>query len=139
MFGVLDTSTSALVAQRIRMDTIAGNIANAWTTADAEGNPSPYRRRVALFEPGNPSGIDSKAGVHVARIVEDPSPPRLVYDPGHPHAIQGGRLDGYVRYPNVDLGTEMVNAIEAMRAYEANITAMEVTKSMIAASLRLLA
>lgn len=139
MFGALEISTSALVAQRIRMDTIAGNLANAFTTVDKYGNASPYRRRVALFEPTNPAGTASKAGVHVARIVEDPSGPRMVYDPGHPLAIKGGELDGYVLYPNVDVGTEMVNAIEAMRAYEANITVMEVTKSMISASLRLLA
>jgi len=139
MFGALEVSTSGLVAQRTWMDTIAGNIANAFTTADANGNPVPYARRVALFEPTNPDGAASKAGVHVSRIIEDPSPPRLVYDPSHPHAVQGGALDGYVRYPNVDVGNEMVNAMLAVRAYEANVTAIEVTKDMVAASLRLLA
>lgn len=138
MFGALEVSTSGLIAQRTWMDTIAGNIANAYTTADADGNPVPYARRVALFEPTNPAGVESKAGVHVARIVKDPSAPRLVYDPSHPHAIHGGRLDGYVRYPNVDVGNEMVNAMLAVRAYEANVTAIEVTKDMTAASLRLL-
>jgi len=139
MFGALETSTSGLVAQRIRLDTIAGNVANAWTTVDEQGNVSPYRRRVALFEAVAPRRGESAAGVRVARVVEDPSPPRLVYDPGHPHAARGGRYDGYVRYPNVDLGTEMVNAMVAARAYEANIAAMQVTKSMMSASLRLLA
>lgn len=139
MFGALEVSTSGLVAQRTWMDTIAGNIANAFTTADADGNAVPYSRRVALFEPTNPAGQASKAGVHVARIIDDPSPPRLEYDPSHPHAMRGGAQDGYVQYPNVDLGNEMVNAMLAVRAYEANVTAIEVTKDMVAASLRLLA
>jgi len=139
MFTSLNISTSALVAQRVRMDVVAGNIANAFTTADASGKPNPYRRRVVIFEPGDPAGGPGAPGVHVARIEQDPSEFRLVYDPGHPHAIKSGPLKGYVRYPNVDLATEMVNAIEAARAYEANVTAFEVAKAMISQSIRLLA
>lgn len=136
MFGSLDISTSALVAQRIRLDTIAGNIANAQTTQRADGQEGPYKRRVALFAPGDGKG---NAGVHVEEVVEDPSPPRMVHQPDHPHAIKSGPQQGYVRYPNVDMGTEMVNAMLASRAYEANITAMQVTKSMISSTFRLLA
>jgi flagellar basal-body rod protein FlgC len=136
MFGALDISTSALVAQRVRMDTIAGNIANAEATMRADGQPGPFKRRMAIFETGDGK---SGAGVHVSEIREDPSPGRFVYDPGHPHAIQSGAYRGYVQYPNVDLGTEMVNAMLASRAYEANISAMEVTKSMMSATMRLLA
>lgn len=132
MFGTLDVSTSGLVAQRIRMDTIAGNVANAFATRRADGEPGPFRRKVALFETGDGRGA---AGVHVQRIVEDPSEPRYVLEPGHPDADERG----YVAYPNVDVSTEMVNMIEAARAYEANVTAMEMTKTMMANTLRLLA
>ena len=72
-------------------------------------------------------------------IVKDPQPFREEYDPGHPDAIQSGPKQGLVRYPNVDYATEMINALDAARAYEANVTVMEITKSMTAASLRLLA
>ncbi len=136
MFGALDTSTSALVAQRVRMDTIMGNIANAEATRRADGRPGPYRRRVVLFEAGDGKG---GPGVHVRKVVEDPSPGRMRLEPGHPDAIRTGRWQGYVEYPNVDIGTEMVNAMLASRAYEANISAIEVTKGMLSSTLRLLA
>ncbi len=135
MYGALDISTSALVAQRIRMDTIAGNVANASTPADPDGEPEPYRRRLAIFSPGNPAAGRDAPGVHVAKVLEDPSPPDLRYDPGHPMAND----KGYVAYPNVKLSTEMINAVEANRAYEANVTVMGATKSMISAALKLLA
>lgn len=135
MFGSLDISTSALVAQRIRMDTIAGNVANAQATRRADGEPGPYRRRVAVFEPVAARG---GPGVRVAEIQEDPSPGRMHFDPGHPDAIRSGPQAGYVEYPNVDLATEMVDAMLASRAYEANIAAIDVTKNMISSSLRLL-
>ncbi len=135
MFGSLDISTSALVAQRIRLDTIAGNIANAQATRRADGQPGPYQRRVALFAAGDARG---RAGVHVEDVREDTSPPRLVYEPGHPDAFQTGPQKGYVAYPNVDYATEMVDAMLASRAYEANIAAIDVTKNMMSSTLRLL-
>jgi flagellar basal-body rod protein FlgC len=139
MFGSLDISTSALVAQRTRLNVIAGNIANMQATRDADGRPNPYRRRVALLAAGNPAAGPNAPGVHVQRIVEDPQPFREVYDPGHPDAVPSGPKKGLVRYPNVDHATEMINALDAARAYEANVTVMEITKSMTASSLRLLA
>jgi flagellar basal-body rod protein FlgC len=139
MFGALDTATSGLIAQRIRMDTIAGNIANMHATRRLDGRPGPYRRRVALFAAGDPARGREAPGVHVSRIVEDPSPERLIWDPNHPHAIQSGERKGYVRMPNVELSTEMINAIEAARAYEANATVADAVKNMISSSLRLLA
>jgi len=139
MFGSLDTSASALTAQRIQMDTIAGNVANLHATRDADGNSNPYRRRVALFSTGNPNAGRNAPGVHVRAIVEDPAPFRQEFNPSHPDAIQSGPRQGYVRMPNVDLSTEMINALFAARVYEANVTVMEVTKSMAASSLRLLA
>ena len=136
MFGSLDISTSGLVAQRIRLDTIAGNIANAQATRREDGVPGPYKRRMALFSVGDGKG---GPGVHVKKVVEDPSRGNLVYEPSHPDAIQSGPKRGYVEYPNVDYPTEMVNAMTASRAYQANITAMQVTKDMMSSTLRLLA
>jgi flagellar basal-body rod protein FlgC len=134
MFNALDISASGLQAQRTRLDTIAANIANQNTTRDADGKLSPYRRRFAVFASGQP-GRPGAAGVHVREIKLDQSGFRRVYEPSHPDAGK----DGYVLYPNIDLTTEYVNALEASRAYEANVTTMEVTKSMVNASLRLLA
>ena len=139
MYGALAISASALTAQRIRIDTIAGNVANAFSTELPGGPKSVFQRRVALFASGNPAAGRNAPGVHVARIIKDPSPPRLVYDEHHPHAIQSGPQKGYVQYPNVDLPTEMINAMEAARAYEANIAVMDMTKTIISASLRMLA
>ncbi|MBI4578514.1 MAG: flagellar basal body rod protein FlgC [Planctomycetes bacterium] len=136
MFGSLDISTSALVAQRARLDTIAGNIANAYTTRRADGQAGPYQRRFVVVSPGDGKG---GPGAHVERVMQDPSPGRMLFEPDHPDAIGSGRWKGYVEYPNVEPITEMTNAMMASRAYEANIAAMDVTKRMIASSLRLLA
>ena len=136
MFGSLDVSTSALVAQRVRLDTIAGNVANAYTLHRADGQPGPYQRRFAVFASGDGKG---GAGVHVEKVAEDASPPRMVYEPDHPDAIPEGRWKGYVAYPNVEPITEMTNAMLASRAYEANLSVMDATKRMIASSMRILA
>ncbi|NLY42663.1 MAG: flagellar basal body rod protein FlgC [Clostridiaceae bacterium] len=130
-----DISASGLTAQRVRMDLIAQNISNADTTRTESGMP--YRRKVAVFEQreGGMSFSDylSKSsknvnvnGVRVSRITEDPSPFKRVYNPGHPDADE----DGYVLMPNVDIMTEMVNMISATRSYEANVAAINSTKSM---------
>jgi flagellar basal-body rod protein FlgC len=134
MFNTLDIGASALTAQRIRMDTIAGNVANINTTRNAKGEAIPYRRRFVLFAPGQP-GESDKAGVHVQKIELDRSPFQRRFDPGHPDADK----DGYVQYPNVDLAIEQVNMLEASRAYEANVTMIDTTKAMITATLRLIA
>jgi len=133
MFGALDISTSGLVAQRIQLDTIAGNIANSNVTRRTDGKVGPYLRQVALVSAGDGRG---GPGVHVPKIVEDTQQkPRAVKDPGHPDADK----DGYVYYPNVDMATEMINAMVAVRAYEANVTAIEATKSILNNTLRILA
>jgi flagellar basal-body rod protein FlgC len=134
MFDVLDMGASGLQAQRTRMDTIAGNIVNANTTRNAQGQPIPYRRRFVLFAPGQ-AGNPEQPGVRVQEIRLDQSPFQKRYEPGHPDAD----ADGYVKYPNIDLAMEYVNALEASRAYEANVTMMEVSKQMLNASLRLIA
>jgi flagellar basal-body rod protein FlgC len=142
-FSALDVSASGLTAQRLRMDTISQNIANANTTRTEKGTP--YRRKVVVFEeksPGTPfsqylsessKGRIAGNGVRVARIDEDPSDFRKVYDPGHPDADN----EGYVRMPNVDILTEMVNMISATRSYEANVTAINTTKSMAVKALEI--
>jgi flagellar basal-body rod protein FlgC len=134
MFDILDMGASGLAAQRARLDTIAGNIANINTTHDASGKVNPYRRRFVLLSAGQ-ADDPTKPGVHVSSIQEDPSPLTQKYDPGNPDADK----DGYVQYPNVDLSIEFVNALEASRAYEANVTMMETAKSMFSSTLRLLA
>ena len=139
MYGILDTSTSALVAQRTNLDVIAGNIAMKDVTRDVNGVSEPYRRRVPLFAPGDPSRGRDAPGVHVAKIVEDPSPFSLRYDPGHADAIKRGELEGYVKVSNVNHHTEMVNAMTAQRAYEANISVIEMFKAMAQSTLQLIA
>jgi flagellar basal-body rod protein FlgC len=116
------------------MDTIAGNIANINTLRDANGKPNPYRRRFVVFAPGQ-ANDPSKPGVHVKSVQLDQSPLPKRFDPGNPDADK----DGYVTYPNVDLSIEFVNALEASRAYEANVTMMDTAKSMFNSSLRILA
>ena len=133
MFDALDTGASGLLAQRTRLDTIAANIANANTTHDATGKVSPYRRRFVVFASGQ-ADQSGKPGVRVANVQLDASPLQRRFEPGHPDAD----AQGYVSYPNIDLALEYVNALEASRAYEANVSMMEVTKAMINASLRLI-
>ena len=133
MFGALDTSTSGLIAQRTRLNTIAANLANANTVTHDGVTNEPFRRRIPLLAPGDPSTNDP-AGVHVAEIELDPAPFRRKYQPGHPLADG----DGYVKYPNIDFIVEQINALEASRSYEANIAAAEATKRMMQASLDLL-
>ncbi len=135
-FSSLEIGASALTAQRLRMDTISQNIANANTTRTEDGTP--YRRRLVIFEEKAPSAPFSEylskaskdryigSGVRVAKIVEDSTPLKKIYDPGNPDAD----AEGYVQMPNVDIVTEMVNMISATRAYEANVTSINTTKSI---------
>jgi flagellar basal-body rod protein FlgC len=134
MYGALDISTSALVAQRTRLNVITANIANQKSILNEAGAYEPYRRRFAVFAPGDPAR-GSADGVHVASIATDAAPLRPSLEPGSPFAD----ADGYVYYPNVDPVIEAMNAMEAQRAYEANITAVEATKSMFGVALRLIA
>lgn len=138
MFGSLDISTSALTAYRTQLDVIAGNLAMKDVTRDAAGNPAPYRRHVALFSAGRGVG-DDRPGVHVDSITTDTSPFPLRWAPHHVDAIREGKNKGFVRVSNVDYHTEMVNAMTAARAYEANISVMEMSKRMSSTALRLIA
>lgn len=130
MLSTFDVSTTGMIAQRVRMDTIAGNIASANVSVDQYGRNNPYRRREVLFAPSS----DGANGVRVMGIHEDDGF-QLRHKPDHPLANE----QGYVKYPNVSVTKEHIDAIEAARAYEANVAAMNITKSMLFSSLRLLA
>ena len=144
MFGGMEISGSALTAQRLRMNVTAENIANAETTKGADGNP--YRRKeVTLQSVGQAGTFGSQlsramgtsgvapGGVQATEIAEDQTNGKLVYDPSHPDADE----QGYIRMPNVDTVTEMVDLIDAQRAYEANVTAMSAAKQMFAKTLEI--
>lgn len=162
LFRALAISASGLSAQRVRIETIAQNIANAQTTRTSQGGP--YRRQVvelqAVYDatpsaefgehlkrellrtshekhfPYGPTVEDLQgegAGVRVAGIVEDPTEGPLVYDPGHPDAD----ANGYVRMPNVDINTEMADLMIARRVYEANATVFESAKAILRRSVDL--
>jgi flagellar basal-body rod protein FlgC len=131
VFSALEVAASGLSAERIRMNTIAGNLANARTTRVEGGGP--YRRLDPIFEAvpldrerGIMSSDSGVSLVRVARIQPDQRPGMLVYEPGHPDA----NAAGYVEYPNVNAVEEMVNMITASRAYEAGVTSIESIKQM---------
>ncbi len=126
-----DVSASALVAERARMRIVASNIANANTTRSHEGGP--YKRHFAILEshPGPTPGLEN--GVHIKHVMTDTTAPRMVYDPSHPDADK----DGYVAYPNVDMLSEVTDMKTATMAYQANISAINATKQMISASLKI--
>ena len=133
-FSAINVSSSALTAERTRMNLISSNLANANSTRTPEGGP--YKRKDAVFsatpmENRFNRALDGATGqqvhhVKVSQIVEDQNPPRLQYDPGHPDA----NPQGYVAMPNVNVVEEMTDMIGATRAYEANITAVQAAKSM---------
>lgn len=131
----LDISGSALAAHRIRMNTIANNMANVNTTRNDNGFREIFRRKEVVFKTGNPVETGSpKYGVRVKEVIPDMAAFRKVYEPDHPDADK----HGYVEMPNVRTPLEMIDMIEASRAYEANLTAIQVTKSMNQKSLELL-
>ncbi|HHX23627.1 MAG TPA: flagellar basal body rod protein FlgC [Thermoanaerobacterales bacterium] len=137
-FNSLDISASGLTAQRLRLDVISNNIANVNTTRTEEGGP--YRRQRVIFQESKTNGSFSNAfrkyqskGVKAVAIDKDDAPFKLLYDPNHPDADPSG----YVRMPNVNIVTEMVDMISATRSYEANITAINSTKSMISKTLEI--
>ena len=132
LFDALNVSASGMSAERLRMDVIASNLANANTTRGADGQP--YRRQEVILQEKSPSFGEVLGGVMVAGIVDDPTPPRRVYDPGHPDADK----NGYVTMPNVNTVTEMTDLISSSRAYEANVTAMQTAKTMFSKTLDLL-
>lgn len=139
MISSLDISTSALVAQRTRLNTVSGNIANISSLVDETGNPSPYQARRVVFQSDDSLGSGDAAGVKVSEVLVDQSEPLYRYQPEHPLAIEEGEWQGYVAYPNIDLTTQMVDAMESTRAYEANVGVIEISKDMSRQRLTILA
>lgn len=133
-FKAMNISSSGLAAQRVRMNVLSSNLANAQTTRTPEGGP--YKRKDVVFSAtpaGNPfeDFLDESYGtqlrdVKVVDVHSDQKAPRRVFDPSHPDAAK----DGYVEMPNIQVMTEMVNMIAATRAYEANTTALNSAKQM---------
>lgn len=150
IFSSMNTTASALTAQRLRMDVISSNIANVDTTRakQVDGEWEPYRRKsITLTEQtgqfsnflNTAMGKSKEAkstgkGVKVTQIKDDNETPfKLVYNPTHPDANE----DGYVEMPNVDLLTEMVDLVSASRSYEANVTVFNANKSMLTKALEI--
>lgn len=135
----LDIGKNALSAQRLRMDVITQNIANAETTKTEDGGP--YRRQLVVFEEkksfkkilGQKTGKVDYDGVTVAKVVKDDSPFTPVYDPTNPDANE----QGYVMMPNVDRTKETLDLMAATRSYEANVTAMNAVKAMAQRALQI--
>jgi flagellar basal-body rod protein FlgC len=146
LFGLIETSGSAMQAERVRAEIVATNMANAETTRTESGGP--YRRQHIVFaanqsDPEFGSALDHASrgwpgqdlqppgGVHIAQVLDDPAPPLKRYDPGHPDAAS----DGYVAYPDINPLTEMVDLMGATRAYGLNSSAVQAEKGMIASAI----
>lgn len=132
LFGGMRISASALSVERLRMNVIAENIANAETTRTVEGGP--YRRKQVVVAQAA-GDLPAGGGVQAAGVVQDQSPDRLLFDPSSPDA----NAAGYVRMPNIDLPLEMVDLMSATRAYEVNATAFATQKQTQERTLELLA
>jgi flagellar basal-body rod protein FlgC len=135
MLRTLDISRSALVAQRERMNVIAGNIANANTTHNARGEPEAFQRRYVEFFSESTRGRNVEGEVGFRVHVDQTNEPRLVHDPGHPDADP---TTGYVEYPSINAIDEMADMVLASRAYEANTVAIQMARQMADQTLRLL-
>ncbi|MFL5963055.1 MAG: flagellar basal body rod protein FlgC [Gaiellaceae bacterium] len=133
IFSSFGISASGMAAERLRLDVIAENLANADSTKGADGTPYKRKEVVLAQAPGSSFG-DVLNGVQVSAIASDTSPGKRVYDPGHPDADP----QGYVTLPNVNPVTEMVDMISAQRSYDANVQAMNTAKSMFSRALDLL-
>ena len=148
MFSSINTAASGLTAQKLRLDVVADNIANATTTRTATGGA--FRRSRVVFRPRVdqpywrspflPSYLQDEVGkgVRVAKVEKDyDTELRWVYDPTHPDAVKSGPRTGYVEYPNVNIVDEMVDMIDASRAYEANSAIINGTKAMFMKALEI--
>jgi len=128
--GIFQIAASAMTAQSQRMSTTASNLANADSVSGPDGLP--YRARQVVFEMA-PADGQAIGGVRVARVIEDPSPLRMVHDPKNPLA----NAEGYVSMPNVNPVEEMVNMISASRSYQANVEVLNTAKTMMLKTLTL--
>jgi flagellar basal-body rod protein FlgC len=138
LFGLMETSGSAMQAERMRAEVVAANMANAETTRTASGAAfgdglAGQLARAALPTLTSPGMATTAPGVQIAQVVEDPSPPLKRFDPGHPDAGP----DGYVSYPDINPLTEMVDLMGATRAYGLNSSAVQAEKGMITSALEI--
>ena len=124
LFNVFNISGSAMSAQSQRLNAVASNLANADSATSANGTP--YKAKQVVFSATETASPDA-SGVKVLKVIEDTSPPRVVYDPKHPLADE----KGYVTLPNVNVTEEMVNMISASRAYQNNVETMNAAKTML--------
>ncbi len=140
MISSLDISTSALVAQRARLNAIASNMANMSSLRNEKGEIKPYQARHVIFQTDDQMMTSQgAAGVRVASVEIEDVQPNYHYQPNHPLAITEGKWKGHVAYPKINMTQEFVDALAATRAYEANIGAMEISKGMAQQTLRILA
>lgn len=147
IFNAFNANSSALTAQRLRMDVTSSNIANSESTrarVNEEGEFEPYTRKMVALEPNGKSfksflhkarfgDSSSVGGVKASQLVDDSEPFRTVFEPEHPDANE----DGFVDYPNVDPLKEMTDLMSASRSYEANITSLNTTKDMLLKALEI--
>lgn len=148
IFSGVNTSASALTSQRLRMDVISANMANAESTRATivDGEWQPYRRKMVVMQPNEKqpfshflnramgrSNTEVGDGVKVTAIVDDQTPFKQVYNPEHPDANE----QGYVQLPNVDPLREMVDLMSATRSYEANVTTLNASKNMLLKALEI--
>lgn len=139
MLRALDVSTSALIAQKTRLNAVSGNIANISSLTDETGAANPYRAREVVFQTDESISLKGASGVKVSEIKISDAEPNYRHQPNHPLAIKEGEHKGYVAYPDIDLTTQMVDALESTRAYEANVGVMEITKNLSRETLSILA
>jgi flagellar basal-body rod protein FlgC len=135
-FSTFNILGSGITADSLWLDVIAGNLANANTTVTPGGGP--YRREEVIMAPGTGAtfagSLSAAMGVHVAAIVGDPSPFRLVYDPGAP----GANAQGYVAMPNVNPVVEMTDLVAASQSFDANVSALSVAESTTQSALKIM-
>ncbi len=124
LLNIFNIAGSAMSAQGQRLNVVASNIANADSTVGPNGLA--YRAKQVEFMTVPVGGV-KEAGVKVSQVIDDDSPPKLVYNPGHPQANK----EGYVAMPNVNVAEEMVNMLSASRSYQTNVDTMNAAKSML--------
>lgn len=132
LFNVFKVSSSAMTAQSMRLNAVASNLANADSIVSSDGKP--YRAKQVVFEATPMGGTgDLSKGVRVRQVVDDASPPRMVYDPKNPAAND----KGYVAFSNVNVVEEMTNMISASRSYQTNVEVMNTAKAMMLRTLQI--
>lgn len=133
LFNVFDIASSGMTAQSMRLNVVASNMANADSVTGSDGQP--YRAKQVIFQaqPLSASMPKGVSGVSVTKVIDDPSPMRVVYDPRNPFA----NADGYVTMPNVNVVEEMTNMLSASRSFQANVEMMNTAKTMVQRTLTL--